>query len=384
MENKICSTWICRKVPTPRAEQQAEEKVRDLIDFANELNIFIRIINYDKATKQLVLDNIEKERVLDYGTYVKNAKNHVYIVKNGLHYELLTHIEQDGKTHYTIENNLKHVPGIPMRTVHGYSTMVGYSSSNTQTLEEWIKEVHGKEGINIDSRGIGGIGGIVAKELFNKLHFATAMIDPKVWDTMIRNAINVGKWGWALRIASGNLCNDKALVLNAVKNYGYSLKYASDVVKKDRDVVMAAVTNNWRALEFASEEMKKDKYVVTAAVKQNGAAIKFASDDLKNDEGIKKECWTPNNGDNVIYKGTNTNIVEVYDVIDCHGIARKLYKLDCVELNVPLHSLKRPPPGGAKQGPSAGPKKAPPRRRVEQRRGRRVEQRRGRRQGQDP
>ena len=88
------------------------------------------------------------------------------------------------------------------------------------------------------------------------------MIDPKVWDTMIRNAINVGKWGWALRIASGNLCNDKALVLNAVKNYGYSLKYASDVVKKDRDVVMAAVTNNWRALEFASEEMKKDKYVV--------------------------------------------------------------------------------------------------------------------------
>jgi hypothetical protein len=75
--------------------------------------------------------------------------------------------------------------------------------------------------------------------------------------------------GRALRYASGELKEDRMVVMAAVRQNGYSLRYASDALVGDRAVVLVAVSRNGRALEYASDELKGDQDVVMAALAQS-------------------------------------------------------------------------------------------------------------------
>ena len=66
----------------------------------------------------------------------------------------------------------------------------------------------------------------------------------------------------ALRFASKELRNDRAIVLTAISHHlepwekGHALEYASAELRGDREVVMKAVSQHWSALEHASEELR--------------------------------------------------------------------------------------------------------------------------------
>ena len=63
------------------------------------------------------------------------------------------------------------------------------------------------------------------------------------------------------------------------RRLGPALRYASGELRNDREVVLAAVEQRGLALSFASEELKNDREVVLAAVKQAPAAFVYASRD---------------------------------------------------------------------------------------------------------
>jgi len=106
------------------------------------------------------------------------------------------------------------------------------------------------------------------------------------------------------------LCNDKEVVMKAVRQHGDmlpecefqdwdslpslprpdggALGLASKELRNDKEVVLEAVKTNWPALEFASDELRADRDVVLAAVKQDGRALEYASDELKSE--LKKEA----------------------------------------------------------------------------------------------
>ena len=92
--------------------------------------------------------------------------------------------------------------------------------------------------------------------------------------------------GGALKYASEELRVDREIVLEAVKQDGYALIYVSKELRADREIVLEAVKQYGGALQFVSEELRADKEVVLEAVKQNGDALFYASKELKNDREI--------------------------------------------------------------------------------------------------
>lgn len=90
------------------------------------------------------------------------------------------------------------------------------------------------------------------------------------------------------------LCDDKDVVLAAVKRDGRELHYASDVLQNDKEVVLAAVRQYGQALSDASDELRNDKEVVLTAVKQDDWAYHFASDELRNDKDVMLAAVTRN------------------------------------------------------------------------------------------
>jgi hypothetical protein len=84
----------------------------------------------------------------------------------------------------------------------------------------------------------------------------------------------VTKCGSALKFAK-DFCDDKDVVLAAVKQCGRLLEHASIGLRSDIEVVLAAVALDGAALRFAAP-LQHNKDVVLAAVRQHGEALKFA------------------------------------------------------------------------------------------------------------
>ena len=122
--------------------------------------------------------------------------------------------------------------------------------------------------------------------------------------------------GNAFPYASKELWKDKAVVLAAVKNAGNVLECIEDdcyyedgtlneeklknSMCNDREVVLAAVRQNGTALQFASEELRKDKEIALEAVKQDDSALKYISNELMSDEKFLLEI---SNLRNLTYSG---------------------------------------------------------------------------------
>lgn len=65
-----------------------------------------------------------------------------------------------------------------------------------------------------------------------------------------------------------NNCNNKEIILSAVKENGKLLEYASPELQNDKEVVIEALKQDAEALEFASEELKNDKDIILLGVKR--------------------------------------------------------------------------------------------------------------------
>jgi hypothetical protein len=94
--------------------------------------------------------------------------------------------------------------------------------------------------------------------------------------------------------ASEELRNNRAFVLEAVKQNGLELQFASKQFRNDKQVVLEAVKQDGDAIRYASEQLKNDKDIVLEAVKQNGLALYYASEQLKNDKDIVLEAVKQN------------------------------------------------------------------------------------------
>ena len=66
--------------------------------------------------------------------------------------------------------------------------------------------------------------------------------------------------------------------------FNFALQFASGELREDREVVMAAVVQNGYALEYASEELRGDREVVMAAVAQTGSAFEYATTYYKHEK----------------------------------------------------------------------------------------------------
>ena len=86
---------------------------------------------------------------------------------------------------------------------------------------------------------------------------------------------------YELEKASGQIKNNKVVVLAAVTKRGKALEFASDEMKNTEDVVMAAVTEDWQALKWASKEMKSKEAIVVTAVTQDLGALRFVGGEAK-------------------------------------------------------------------------------------------------------
>ncbi len=86
------------------------------------------------------------------------------------------------------------------------------------------------------------------------------------------------------------MCNDKAKVMEMVKENGWALRSASEELRADKEVVLEAVRQNGRALQYASEALRADRKVVLEAVKQNWIALGYAAVELRGDDEIMLEA----------------------------------------------------------------------------------------------
>ncbi|MBA3721693.1 MAG: DUF4116 domain-containing protein [Parachlamydiaceae bacterium] len=94
-------------------------------------------------------------------------------------------------------------------------------------------------------------------------------------------AIKVVKQNPLSLIRMNNFCDDKDVVLVAVKLDGLALIAASPRLKNDNEVVKAAVKNDGSALAYASRELQNDSMIVLAAVRNKRYALKFSTEEAK-------------------------------------------------------------------------------------------------------
>ena len=55
------------------------------------------------------------------------------------------------------------------------------------------------------------------------------------------------------------MCNDKEVILEAVKQEGMALKYASEELKNDKEFISEVIKQNGSALNYISKELRNDK-----------------------------------------------------------------------------------------------------------------------------
>ena len=93
--------------------------------------------------------------------------------------------------------------------------------------------------------------------------------------------------GFALKYASENLRNNREITLEAVKKIGHhALAFVSNELRNNRDFILEIIKQNGLALQYTSEELRNDREVVLAAVKQNGFALQYAPEELRNDREV--------------------------------------------------------------------------------------------------
>lgn len=81
--------------------------------------------------------------------------------------------------------------------------------------------------------------------------------------------------------------SDPEVVMYACEQHGFALKVASEELKDNRAVVMAAVNQRGTALMYASEQLKSDYYVVLDAVRNSKMAIVHAKGGLRDDANLR-------------------------------------------------------------------------------------------------
>jgi hypothetical protein len=92
-----------------------------------------------------------------------------------------------------------------------------------------------------------------------------------------------------LAFASDRLKNDTEIVMNAVRGDGAALGYASDILRRDKAVVLEALREKYfgvQALQYASYDLRNNRKVMMEAVRRNGCALSYASETLKSDRDI--------------------------------------------------------------------------------------------------
>jgi DNA-binding MurR/RpiR family transcriptional regulator len=92
--------------------------------------------------------------------------------------------------------------------------------------------------------------------------------------------------GGVLKYASHELQDDRNIVLKAVQVDGTALEWASSRLQADKGVVLAAILHTKEALRMASKAMREDEEVIMIAVQQHGDVLKYASTGIQNNKGV--------------------------------------------------------------------------------------------------
>lgn len=91
-----------------------------------------------------------------------------------------------------------------------------------------------------------------------------------------------------LRFLSQDLKDDYDIVMEAVKQNGRALSCASVRLQDNPQIVIEAITEEygWRNLAYASKAICNNKEVMLHAVKVDALALDYASEELRNDKDI--------------------------------------------------------------------------------------------------
>lgn len=92
--------------------------------------------------------------------------------------------------------------------------------------------------------------------------------------------------GYVLEYAAKNLCNDKEVMLVAVRKNGYECQYASIDLKSDKEILLEAIKNDAWALGHASKELKANKEIVLEAMKKDLYVLSLAPMIIQDDKEV--------------------------------------------------------------------------------------------------
>jgi hypothetical protein len=140
------------------------------------------------------------------------------------------------------------------------------------------------------------------------------------------------------------LCNDKSLVLLAVKLNGYQLQYASKELKNDKEIVLAATTERGHSLEYASPQLRNQPEIVLHSMKENGDSMRLASKELKNDPIFAMEA-VKINGKSIVYFSHRIRYDKeiVFEALKEHGSLLYVNLLFRSDWKISMHAVKQHP-----------------------------------------
>ncbi len=87
--------------------------------------------------------------------------------------------------------------------------------------------------------------------------------------------------------AESKLCDDKDVVLAAVRRVPEFFEYVSMRLRADKEVALVAVEKDGMVIQFADKQLMNDKEVALVAITNNPHAIYYVSTELQNDSYIK-------------------------------------------------------------------------------------------------
>merc|ERR1712217_131830 len=108
----------------------------------------------------------------------------------------------------------------------------------------------------------------------------------------------VQQYGPALGSASRALCNDRAIVLSAVRNRQLgsflpywararsALAYASEDLREDRALVLEAVQADGHALQHAARHLQCDRQIAIAAARSAPGSLQWATPACRHDRQV--------------------------------------------------------------------------------------------------
>lgn len=115
------------------------------------------------------------------------------------------------------------------------------------------------------------------------------------------------------KVVSEQLFENKAFVLDLVKQSPYALEYVGEELSNDKEVVLSAINSDAKLIRFASKELRRDEGLQLEALKIDFDSFPYVNENIKDDKDIALKAVKKNP---INYKYVSQRLKEDVDVIE--------------------------------------------------------------------